>query len=150
MLYTPEDLSCVAIGAAGRSLRYPYGPTRISGLVDFHRADMGLTLVSSKASAWTDKSGKGHDQSQGTDANRPTRVTASLGGQDVLRFGPTAADIHLLYDAAWTQSDDATALAVFKYVSTGNGTALVGRNPIQLQLARRELRMAIHTIPRAV
>lgn len=65
-------------------------PTQLSGLVDWHRSDMGITLVGSRVSAWADQSGQGHNLTQGTDANRFDYTTNVIGGQPVLR--PVQAD----------------------------------------------------------
>lgn len=99
-----------------------FNPTMISGLVDWHRSDMGITLVGSKVSAWADQSGQGHDLTQGTDANRPTLVAASLGGRDVIRHGPTASNIYMQWATPWAQSADCTVYAVLRYESNGGST----------------------------
>lgn len=45
-----------------------------------------ITLVGSKVSQWADKSGTGRHAVQGTDAARPTYVSAGLNGKSVLSF----------------------------------------------------------------
>jgi hypothetical protein len=51
-------------------------PRLLSGCKLWLRADRGITLASTKVSAWTDQSGNGVTVSQGTDANRPTFTSA--------------------------------------------------------------------------
>lgn len=50
--------------------------------IAWYRADLGITLVGSKVSAWADQSGNGNHLAQSTDALRPTYVTsvATRGG----------------------------------------------------------------------
>lgn len=95
-----------------------FNPAQVSGLVDWHRADQGLTLVGSKVSAWADLSGNGHHLTQGTDAVRPSLVDGVIGGRPVVRFGLTAADRHLKW-TPWAQSTDGTVYAVARYRSSG-------------------------------
>ncbi len=64
-------LSSLTAAGVGTS----WAPKNISGILSWHRADMGVTLVSSKISAWADQSGAGdtgRNATQGTDANRYT------------------------------------------------------------------------------
>lgn len=56
------------------------------GLDLWLRADQGVTLVSTKVSAWADLSGKGNNCTQGTDANRPTFVASATNGRPGLSF----------------------------------------------------------------
>lgn len=114
-LFSPEDLSCVAIGKS-HSLKYPYAPFRIDGLQSFQRADLGVTLVGSKVSVWADRSGKGHDLSQGTDANRATWVDNVIGGRPVLRPGTNV----FMTNTAWGPGTIASVYAVIRNV-TGAG-----------------------------
>lgn len=91
-------------------------PTQISGLVDWHRSDMGITLVGSNVSAWADQSGLAHDLSQGTDANRFTYVTGIIGAHPVLR--PPDATTRMEW-TPWAQGTVSTVYAVIRYVATG-------------------------------
>lgn len=50
-------------------------PRRLSPIA-WYRADLGITLVGSKVSAWADQSGNGNHLSQSTDALRPTYVSS--------------------------------------------------------------------------
>lgn len=114
-LFTPEDLSCVAIGKS-HSLKYPYGPFRISGLVDFHRSDMGVTLSGSDVTDWADKSGKAHDLSQGTAARRPVFTAGQIGDWGVIDFGPGFVnDKFLDWATNWAHTSDETSFVVVKF-----------------------------------
>lgn len=88
-------------------------PATIPDLVDWHRSDLGITLVGSKVSAWADQSGNGHNLSQGTDANRPTYVSGVIGGHAVARFGPTAGDLSLVW-TPWAAPSVATVYMVVR------------------------------------
>jgi len=57
-------------------------PSKLSGLVLWLRADMGITIAGSGVSQWNDQSGTGDANKhnvQGTDANRPTYNTSDAG-----------------------------------------------------------------------
>lgn len=89
-------------------------PNQLGGLVDWHRSDMGITLVGSKVSAWADQSGQGHDLTQGTDAQRAEYVSNVIGGHPVLR-GST--DFWMPYVSTWAVTATGTAFVVVKYVA---------------------------------
>jgi hypothetical protein len=75
------------------------------------RADLGITLATTKVATWADQSGRGdanRNVSQGTDANRPTYNTtdAAFNNQPTISF--TAASSHFLpgvgnWSATYTQ-----------------------------------------------
>lgn len=50
-------------------------PRRLNPIA-WYRADLGVTLVGSKVSAWADQSGNGNHLAQSTDALRPTYVAS--------------------------------------------------------------------------
>ncbi len=60
------------------------GPT-YAGLSMWLKADAGVTLNGSSASAWADQSGQGHHATQGTAASQPAVVDAEI-GKPALRF----------------------------------------------------------------
>src|SRR5262245_54417390 len=88
-------------------------PNDVGGLVDWHRSDLGITLVGSKVSTWVASSGNGHDLTQGTDANRPAYQLDVVAGKPSVRF--TAASSHTMAYSAWAHPNPAcTAFAVIK------------------------------------
>jgi hypothetical protein len=93
-------------------------PRAISGLQFWCRADQipAAHLSATKVNTWRDLSGNGRDLTQGTDANRPTLVSAGLNGQPVVRFGPTASDINLAW-TSWAVPVDMTCYAIVRYES---------------------------------
>lgn len=114
-LFTPEDLSCVAIGKS-HSLKYPYAPFRISGLVDFHRSDLGITLSASKVTDWNDQSGKLHHLTQTVDARRATLVAAQIGAHAVVDFGPGFTENRFMdWATNWAHTADETSFTVVKF-----------------------------------
>jgi hypothetical protein len=70
---------------------------RGASLLAWYRADLGVTNVSGKASAWNDQSGTGDvnkNLAQATAGNRPTIIAsnATFGGQTTLRFSGADPD----------------------------------------------------------
>lgn len=80
-----QDANRRALAYASRA----FSPMSISGLALWLRADMGITLATTKIAAWADQSGNGRDFAQGTDAQRPVFVstTPAFAGQPCARFG---------------------------------------------------------------
>jgi hypothetical protein len=67
----------------GYAAGYPPGGVTappLTGLKQWHAADRGVTLVSSKVSAWADQSGNGFDLAQSTSGLRPTFNASSING----------------------------------------------------------------------
>ena len=92
-----------------------FSPLQVTGLVLWLRADLGITTVSGKVSAWTDQSGTGDsnkDVTQGTAANRPTynATDAGYNNQSTLTFDGT---------------DDWMASGVWSTVPTTTGTFFI-------------------------
>ncbi len=61
-----------------------FTPAALASIYTWLRADLGVTLVSSKVSVWADQGGLGHDYAQGTAGQRPT--VGTLAGQSAIRF----------------------------------------------------------------
>lgn len=63
--------------AARYGLRVAARPDGISGLVSWHRADLGITLNGGAVANWADQSGNGYDYAQGNPTYQPTYNAAS-------------------------------------------------------------------------
>jgi len=99
-------------------------PTQIPGLSIWLDGDdvTTITLVGSKVSAWTDKSGNGNDATQSVDLNRLTYVTDIQNGRNILRgsgnqwlfnaTSPTLTTTVTIY-VVYKQTNEATNNTVF-------------------------------------
>lgn len=97
-----------------------FTPLDIFGLLDWHRADMGITLVGSKVSAWADQSGNGKHLTQNTDARRFDYITSGgLNGQPLLR--PTlGGDDRFMNWTPWAGPSVGTVFLVTNFKTAAN------------------------------
>jgi hypothetical protein len=61
-------------------------PTSVGSLMQWIRADLGITLNGSTVSAWADQSGSNNHYLQGTASRQPTVLASALNGQPAVRF----------------------------------------------------------------
>jgi hypothetical protein len=57
------------------------------------RADVGVTSVASRVSAWADQSTNGHNASQSTAGHQPLLVASGINGLPTIRFDTSRGDI---------------------------------------------------------
>jgi hypothetical protein len=80
----------------------------VSGLVAWYRADLGVTTVTGRVSAWLDQSGTSDankNLSQGTAGNRPTLVASDVNFNNQSTFSFASADPDFLSPpGAWATS----------------------------------------------
>lgn len=93
-------------------------PTEISDLALWLRADLGVTEVLGKVSQWADQSGNARHATQGTAADRPTKVASQINGEPIIRFtsAPSSLTFNLLQTPAFSSfpSNNGTVFIVAK------------------------------------
>ncbi len=94
-----------------------FSPLDLPGMVDWHRADLGVTLVSGLVSAWADQSGNGHHLTQPTAGNR---LGYAVGGAQQLALSPgVGGDDRFMLWTPWSGLGQATVITVVSYRSVG-------------------------------
>lgn len=79
---TPYTFKIQGVGTIGG-----YSPTDIANLKVWFDADDSASITTSTGvSQWNDKSGNGHNASQGTGTEQPALISNALNGRSVLRF----------------------------------------------------------------
>jgi hypothetical protein len=102
----------------------PWRPTRIPGCVLWLRADLGVTLVSGKVSAWADQSGMGNHFTQATGADQMAYVAPAYNGHPALRHGD--ASDHMTAAAFFASGGEMTTFLVFKPSTLGSTYEITG------------------------
>jgi hypothetical protein len=105
-----------------------FAPTQLSGLVSWHRADLGVTLSGSNVTAWADQSGNGYNLT-GTSTHYPTIVTSfsSFGNQPAIQFDPTSVGQFLTLGGTPTAHTACDVFAVY-YAETAPIEAAIWSN----------------------
>lgn len=104
--------------ARGRGAVTEWGPLDEPDLEVMLRADLGVTLVTGKVSAWADQSPNGRDVTQAVVAKRP--VVSTFSGRDALLFNSANAEFleSILYTPQLTEP---TTIYVVLSASTPTG-----------------------------
>lgn len=101
-----------------------FTPKSIAGAVLWLRADLGVTLVSGKVSAWADQSGAGDANKNATQSNatlRPVVNATGIGGKPVIEF----AGAQELATGAWSANLPQPATWMYVVRATATGIAVV-------------------------
>jgi hypothetical protein len=122
-----------AADATGEALLFErftgISPLSITGCLDWHEADQGVTNPGGAVSAWTDHSGANHNLDQTTGANQPSQVAAIINGMPVVRFGPPpGTDAFMNWTPNWAGPNISTVLAVIRMRTTASYQAFMFRN----------------------